>query len=91
MTITLSIDRIVLNGVPVEARHLADLRAAIAAELTTLLGQSAPPRRAARQRTVEGAAIVSAAQPATLGRRIAGSVAAAVRAPAGRGDIGQRR
>ena len=45
MTITLRIDHIVLDGVPVGPQDIAGLREAVVAELTDLLTRTEPPRR----------------------------------------------
>jgi hypothetical protein len=90
MTITVRIDRIVLDGIAVGPVHVAGLRAAITAELTELLARSVPPRHSARRRAVAGGVIADVLGPDALGRHIARAVVAAVCGSAGRPGLEER-
>lgn len=74
MRIELDIDRLTLNGIQLDRRQLADLREALAAELTRLLGEQ--PHQPAASRVLAAPPVRLGATPdgADLGRRIAGSV-----------------
>lgn len=79
MNINLHIERLVLEGVPVEGRHAAHVKAAVEAELTRLLTENGLSSRlqsgAALPRLHADAIQLGAEQtPAQLGQQIAGSV-----------------
>ena len=79
MNISLHIERLILDGLPVEAGHRILLQAAIEAELTRLLSESgvAPSLQAGgAMPSVRADAIQLTAEsnPAQLGRQIAKSV-----------------
>lgn len=79
MRISLHIERLVLDGLPFEDRHVPELRAAAERELTRLLTERglSPWISAGAQLTqVTGPAIDvdSRPRPAELGRQIAGAV-----------------
>lgn len=79
MNVNLHIERLILDGLPVEAGQGALLQAAIEAELTRLLSESgvAPSLQAGgAMPSVRADAIQLAAEsnPAQLGRQIANSV-----------------
>jgi hypothetical protein len=78
MTITLRIDRIVLDGVPLEPRDVARLRDAVLAELTDLLADSQPTRRSVHRAHVAGAPVICPPGRITLGHNIARSIHGAV-------------
>jgi hypothetical protein len=82
MRIELTIDRLVLDGVGLDARHTAALREALVMELTSALAgqRSWRPRRAA---SVPAAPLrlVAPVRPAAVGQAIARSVHAGITAP----------
>jgi len=79
MNINLHIERLILDGLPFEARHRATLRAEIELELVRLLtqnnvaadwlsGGAVPSMRA------DSIQLTAQSSPAQLGRQIAGSI-----------------
>ena len=74
MRIELDIDRLTLNGIQLDRRQLADLREALAAELTRLLREQ--PHSPSGARVVAAPPVRIGATPdgADLGRQLAGSV-----------------
>ena len=79
MNINLHIERLILDGLPLEARDSAILRAAVEVELARLLtennvaanrqtGEAAPSARA------DAIQLTGESNPAQIGRQIAGSI-----------------
>lgn len=79
MTITLRIDRIVLDGVPLQARDVAGLRDALQVELATLLSGAREPRRSVFRSQALGEAVTCQSRPADLARDVARSIHGALR------------
>jgi hypothetical protein len=82
MRIELTIERLVLHDVGLDARHLAALGETLAAELAGSLGarRSWQPRRTARLRGAP-VRLTRPAEPVAFGRAIARSVDASLTAP----------
>jgi hypothetical protein len=78
MTITLRIDRIVLDGVPLSPRDITGLRDALRAELADLLAGSRPARRSVHQAHVAGTPVICPPERIALGHKIARSIHGAV-------------
>jgi tRNA threonylcarbamoyladenosine modification (KEOPS) complex Pcc1 subunit len=79
MNINLHIERLILDGLPLEARDSAALRAAVEGELARLLSQNADIsnwRTGGATPSVSAAAIQLAGQsnPMQIGQQIAGSI-----------------
>jgi hypothetical protein len=86
MTVRVHIERLVLDGLPIERREGVAVQAAVEAELTRLLaegGIAAALRSGGALPGVHGGAITlaHAAQPTGIGQQIAQSVYAAMGAP----------
>lgn len=79
MRIDVHIERLVLEGLPVESRDAGAIRAAVEGELATLLAERGLARDLASAGAIPRVSaprihLASPTDPATLGRRIARSV-----------------
>lgn len=74
MRIELDIDRLTINGIPLDGRQLADLRATLIAELTRLLSQQRDQPVAARALTAPQIQLGATPTGTDLGRQLARSV-----------------
>jgi hypothetical protein len=84
--IELRIQRLVLDGLPVDRRHAGAVRLAVEAELTRLLSEGGALAGGERGRVrAADVQFVPDAGPADLGRRIAGAVHGSLAGPPARG------
>lgn len=79
MSINLHIERLILDGLPLDHRHAPQLQAAVERELTQLLNDSGPTAlfdTGGTLASVRGGAIqvTEGAKPAGLGKQIASAV-----------------
>lgn len=79
MNVNLHIERLILDGLPIESRHGSTVQASIENELAKLLGQT--DRLAANLRggavpsvRADAIQLASPSSPVQLGRQIAGSI-----------------
>ena len=82
MNVNLHIERLILDGLPIESRHRSTIQASVETELGRLLAQDDLPREwkggAVPSLLGDAIQLTSQSDPARLARQIAGSIYASI-------------